>query len=278
MLQTVILTGHRISSKKCKGNCLLWWLQPVQLRFCLLDLPSAGLSLKLKHPLTQLPNLIGAQTGTTAVLQVRAMARHNSTELRDRFSGRRLPWMYPATVPPHTRVKSRGPSKTRLPGALQWCRQWLTWSRSTRDHQYTCFLRNEESAKQEANAAELQGSSWTQPFSVVPSGHRNVLVRQQPKPKGKHAVSWPTGEHHRRPPQKTPCHSHRQQRIHRAAATTFLAPWLLGTVVGSTALHTAVKTSVTPEWELGPCTESSFAALCSSGFLTWRLIRAAKGH
>lgn len=32
------------------------------------------------------------------------MARHNGTELQDRFPGR-LPWMYPATVPPHTLVR-----------------------------------------------------------------------------------------------------------------------------------------------------------------------------
>lgn len=37
MLQTVILhSGHRISSEKCKGNCSLWWSQPVQLQSCLL--------------------------------------------------------------------------------------------------------------------------------------------------------------------------------------------------------------------------------------------------
>lgn len=37
MLQTVILLSeNRISSEKCKGNCLLWWSQPVQLQTCLL--------------------------------------------------------------------------------------------------------------------------------------------------------------------------------------------------------------------------------------------------
>lgn len=35
MVQIVILlSGHRISSEKCTGNCLLLWSQPVQLQTC----------------------------------------------------------------------------------------------------------------------------------------------------------------------------------------------------------------------------------------------------
>lgn len=72
-------------------------------------------------------------------------------------------------------------------------------------------------------------------LSALSSDHRSVLVGQQSEREN----MLPPDQHRRHAPQ------HRQQRIHRATATTFLASLPLGTVVGSTALHRAVRTKAT---------------------------------
>lgn len=95
----------------------------------------------------------------------------------------------------------------------------LTWSRSTKDCQYTRFLRNESPAKQ----ATKRCCSWT-------SGQlQDTTLQCRPLRPQKHiggatARAWGTMccfLTDRRRPQKTPCH--RQQRIHGAATAAFLA-------------------------------------------------------
>ena len=115
----------------------------------------------------------------------RALSQSNSTRQRYRAMGQAFRQKVTLNVSSNSATmqprESWGPSNTHLLGALQRCRE-SDWHGAevpgTTNIHVSLEMRSLLNRQPNAAAAELQGSSRTQPFSVVPSGHRNVLVGQ----------------------------------------------------------------------------------------------------